>query len=385
MTRSCSSRWVVSDRTRVADSGTAFDVLIFIGRFQPFHQGHLHVVQRALALAPHLVILCGSARQPRSTRNPWTVAERTRMIHDALAPADQARVHIEPLADVLYDDDAWIREVRLAVKAGIARADRRERVGLIGHDKDSTSYYLDLFPEWELCAVENYQGISATPIREQLLRHPLADPQQQVRADAGDPLVLQEALPAGVLDFLRAFAGTTESASLQQEQQFLDEYRASWSAAPYPPFLVTADALVTCNRHVLLIERGGMPGRGLWALPGGFVNRDETLAAAGLRELIEETGLDAGAPETDLQATCIARRVFDEPTRSARGRTITQVSHFALAGTELPVLQAADDARAAFWVPLAGLPPERMFEDHYFILRAMLGADALYAGPGTAA
>jgi bifunctional NMN adenylyltransferase/nudix hydrolase len=47
-----------------------FDALVFIGRFQPFHAGHLAVVQHALSQSDRVLLLCGSARQPRSTRNP---------------------------------------------------------------------------------------------------------------------------------------------------------------------------------------------------------------------------------------------------------------------------------------------------------------------------
>lgn len=48
-----------------------FDFTVFIGRFQPFHAGHLKVVQEGLKQADKLILLIGSAWQPRNTRNPW--------------------------------------------------------------------------------------------------------------------------------------------------------------------------------------------------------------------------------------------------------------------------------------------------------------------------
>ena len=56
------------------------DYLVFIGRFQPFHNAHLRMVRSALARAGRLILLVGTADAPRSSRNPWTFAEREAMI-----------------------------------------------------------------------------------------------------------------------------------------------------------------------------------------------------------------------------------------------------------------------------------------------------------------
>jgi bifunctional NMN adenylyltransferase/nudix hydrolase len=66
--------------------------------------------------------------------------------------------------------------------------------------------------------------------------------------------------------------------------------------------------------------------------------------------------------------------VFDAPHRSQRGRTITHAFYFELEpNTQLPKARGGDDARHAFWLPLAELDPEMLFEDHYFIIRALIG------------
>ena len=79
-----------------------FDFLVFIGRFQPFHVGHLQVLKQALAQSAQVIVLIGSARQARNTRNPFTVAERAQMILGSLMPDEAARVHCQPLYDCLY-------------------------------------------------------------------------------------------------------------------------------------------------------------------------------------------------------------------------------------------------------------------------------------------
>jgi bifunctional NMN adenylyltransferase/nudix hydrolase len=89
-------------------------------------------------------------------------------------------------------------------------------------------------------------------------------------------------------------------------------------------------------------------------------------------ELREETRLKVPAPV--LRGSIRERRVFDAPHRSERGRTITHAYLIELApAPELPKVKGGDDARHAFWLPLAQLEPERLFEDHYFIIQAMLG------------
>ncbi len=337
-----------------------YDYLVFIGRFQPFHIAHLRVIREALAQAREVVVLIGSSRQPRSLRNPFTLDERMAMIRASLEPSEQSRVHLQPLEDCLYNDDVWVKNVQEAVQAVVSRfrGDSAPRIGLIGHPKDESSYYLKLFPQWASVPVENYQSISATPLREAYLM--------------GD-MPRRELFPDGAWSCLEDFRRTAAWVELQQEAQFIARYKSGWANAPYEPVFVTVDALVIQAGHLLLVERKARPGQGLWALPGGFVDPKETLFNACIRELREETRLKV--PEPVLRGALRGQQVFDDPYRSARGRTITHAYHFDLKPVEpgLPKVKGGDDAKAAFWVPLSEVQPEKMFEDHYHIIRAMAG------------
>ena len=158
----------------------------------------------------------------------------------------------------------------------------------------------------------------------------------------------------------------------QAEAEYLAKYPPAWFAPSYPPIFVTLGAVVVQSGHILLIERRARPGRGLWALPGGFLDPGETLEDACLRELREETRLKVPAPV--LCGSIRERRVFDAPHRPERGCAITRAYQIELApALELPKVKGGDDARNAFWLPLAQLEPERLFEDHYLIIQAMLG------------
>ncbi len=336
-----------------------FDFLVFIGRFQPFHIGHLRVLQQALAQSAQVIILIGSAKQARNTRNPFTIEERTQMILASLTPDEAARVHCQPLNDCLYNDAVWVTNVQEAVNEVLSkhRAGSNPRIGLIGHQKDQSSYYLRLFPQWESVDVENHQTLSATPLRDAYLlgQHP-------------NP----ELLPLGTQQFLRDFVAHEPYQTLTAEAAFIAQYKQAWSVAPYTPTFVTVDAVVVQSGHILLVERKARPGKGLFALPGGFVDQGETLINACIRELREETRLKV--PEPVLHGSLKGQRVFDDPYRSARGRTITHAFMFDLKpDATLPKVKGGDDAKSAFWLPLSALQPERLFEDHYHIIRAMTG------------
>lgn len=341
-----------------------FDYLVFIGRFEPLHNGHLAVARHGLSLARKLIILVGSARKPRSTRNPWNASEREVMIRAALADAGD-RVLFCPLADHLYSETLWVAEVQRTV-AEIVHADGGEpeaAIGLIGREKDSSSYYLQEFPQWELVDVQHCEVLSATEIRNYLFS-----------GDEGAMLMVKANVPVPVHGMLEAFRKNSPAyPQLVREAAFLRQYKEAWSNAPYPPTFVTADAVVVHSGHVLLVRRGAEPGKGLWALPGGFVQQDETVLAACLRELREETRLKLPLPV--LKGSIKDQRVFDHPDRSQRGRTITHAFYFEFPGGELPLVRGGDDAEKARWVPIseALAMEEQCFEDHFHILEHFVG------------
>lgn len=333
-----------------------YQYLVFIGRFQPFHQGHKAVIDEALKRADEVIMLIGSANLPPSLRNPFSIAERTAMIKGAYADEDAMRIHCVALDDALYNDTRWLQYVQAGVRS--VTHDLDADIGLIGHSKDSSSYYLSLFPNWASVSVPSYHNLSATPIRDSYLMGAAPTP---------------ERTPDSTRQVLSAFKETAEYQQLHQEAGFIDKYKKQWETAPYPPTFMTADALVVQSGHILLVERRSMPGRGLWALPGGFLNPKETLFDACIRELREETRLRV--PEAVLRGSCHSQHTFDDPYRSARGRTITQAFYFQLKNDAkgLPKVKGGDDAAAAFWLPLAELDAKKMFEDHYAIITKMVG------------
>lgn len=338
----------------IIEDRSLFDYLVFIGRFQPFHVGHLAVIKTALAQSKHVILLIGSAKQPRSTRNAFNFDERKQMVLSAFDREDVARIHCVPLEDVLYNDQRWVKSVEQAVQS-VTGDNPTLKTGLVGHYKDRTSYYLSLFPNWEPVSVPSYRGISATPIRDAYLLGALPS---------------LDIVPASTLTVLQTFMQSVDYQQLQEEAHYIVDYKKSWASVPYPPTFVTVDAVVMHSNHVLLIERGGLPGLGLYALPGGFLDLDETLFNACLRELREETNVSLS--DAEWRAAYQSQQTFDEPNRSVRGRTITQGFYFQLDDAlPLPQVLGGDDAKRAFWVHLNDVKSELMFEDHYAIIQEL--------------
>lgn len=126
----------------------------------------------------------------------------------------------------------------------------------------------------------------------------------------------------------------------------------------FPPFTLTVDLAVLTIRGgalcVLLVERGGHPYRGWWALPGGHVQHgEESPEQAAVRELAEETGVDIATAGIHLEQLC----TYADPRRDPRiavGLHVASVGYVALT-PDAPEPQGTSDAAAARWWPLAEL------------------------------
>lgn len=354
----------------------AHDAIVFIGRMRPFTKAHFTIVRKALEKSPKVIVLVGSSFAARSSRNPWTFDEVREMISNCFDEGQNARLVIKPVVDYTYSDALWQRRVQEIVEA---ETDYSNDIGLIGHSKDETSYYLSMFPNWDSVNVGNIEGINATDIRRIFF-------QDAAWQDSAVGL-----LPAGVINWLESWKNDNSDIfnDLKEEALSNQEYPSKWGHGPH----MTADSVVMQSGHVLLIRRGHHPFKGKWALPGGFINNSETLVNAAIRELREETGIDmpAGAIASGLKSTMI----LDDPQRDPRARIISQAHLFDLTfdvarrmarkekgNPGLTKIKSGklvvkdDDPEAEVfevkWFPLADINREMMAFDHYHVITKMV-------------
>jgi bifunctional NMN adenylyltransferase/nudix hydrolase len=340
-----------------------YDLLVFIGRLRPFHNAHKFIIDEGLKQAHQVLVLVGSAESPISMRNPFTFDEVKRMISHSYNGPQRNRVIIEPLKDFTYNMPAWVAEVqRLVYKhAGSSR------IGIIGCNKDESSYYLDTFRQWKLISIELQKDnlgnvISATCFREALFD--TTRPYKATSFSTGE-------LPQGTLSFLKWYWNNSNTKYLDMKQEYaaIKKLNEKYGKGPFQ----TVDSLVFQSGHILLVTRKNRPGKSKLALPGGYTNLKETLFDGAIRELYEETSIKV--PEKVIRGSLKYSETFDDPHRSDVGRIITRAHLFMLDDSKpLPKVKGSDDAEKAAWYPIGSLKERDLYEDHFHIIWKLLNS-----------
>ncbi len=353
------------------------NVGIFIGRFQPVHNGHVSVFSHLQDRFDRIIVLVGSANRRRSVKNPFDFARRELWIRQAFN--DEAhrkgltfasdRLSVLPINDYLYNDTKWETEVFYKVYDALD-GDDGAQITLVGYEKDDTSYYLRSFPQWKYEAVCKTVDADATDIRRSWFEHRL----QSVGKEAS---LTPEHVWVDMCAMLLHPDLAGEASALLDEHDFYAKEAQRFADYPYPDTLkfLCADALLLCKGHILLIRRKFAPGKGCWALPGGFVQRDETFEQAAIRELFEETRVKV--PLRVVQGSVKGSHVFDDPRRSLGIPRVTRAFLIDIepdANGRLPKIKGADDAAEAQWVPLARARTMALYDDHGDIIDYFTGS-----------
>lgn len=318
-----------------------YDYLVMIGDFAPFHNGYLKQVQEAQSLANQVIILINNCFIPRNTDVPFDFLERKSMILENI----DSNVYIFPLFNYMYNVDSWIEQIQDQVDTIVKYGDK---VGIFTNNDE----YADMFPQWkhEYPTLEKNQDEIATWIRNVLYSY---------QSCVG----LQDFISPNLTQQLTEFMSTNDFFQLVREYNFIKAYKEAWNLAPYAPTFCTSDCIVIQSGHILMVIRGAFPGEGQLALPGGFLEQNETFRQGAIRELIEETKIDA--PKKVLLGNIIDEHTFDAPYRSRRGRTITHTTVIKLPDGPLPKVKGSDDAVKALFVPFSALDSKIIFEDHF--------------------
>lgn len=344
-----------------------YDFGVVIGRFQPFHLAHQDLIKHSLSLAEKVIVILGSARSAPDVKNPFTPQMREEIIR-ACFPDDADRLIFRSVRDYPYNDHVWTADIQNLVNQIVDEDEKEnEKVAVVGFFKDRTSYYLNLFPQWDFeefyCSDKTFLSINATKIREQFFA-------------GGDEW--KKRVPETAAAFLEYFKTTEFFPHLKGEFEYIQKYRedTQFKNVPYAPVFVTTDAVVVQSGHVLVVRRKVHPGKGLLALPGGFLQPELTLEDNAIKELKEETQIKVNA--AILRGSIKNQKAFDYPERSQRGRTVTFAYYIELEPSlkeGLPRVKGGDDAAKAFWLPLSaiGEKEDEFFEDHIHIIKFFLG------------
>lgn len=335
------------------------NVGVFIGRFQPFHLGHASVIETMIEECDLVVVAVGDHRH-QSIKNPFSFLDRKFMIEAWWNESIRnAKLQVVSIRDNLYSEWLWKAEVLHQVNSVITSKDAV--VHLYGHDKDASSYYLKLFPEWSLREVDNFKAVDATNIRKSYFESGIVSNYQ--------------VFPDATAERMRIFKTTPTYRNLVEEWAYYEKEKEMFGDYPYPQTLgfMCADALVVCQGYVILVKRKHAPGKGTWALPGGFKNRDETFKEACIRELREETGIRV--PAKVLIGSIRQSEMFDSPNRNLGVPRVSMAYHIEIQPNPnglLPELRPSSDAIDARWVSISDVFGRILFDDHSDIIKHFL-------------
>lgn len=324
---------------------------VIIGSFQPFHLGHVSLVQEALKECDRVSIIAFDEKV--SIHSLWSPVELWNMI--TLSLTDNIdRIDVSFIDNLKYDDSTFYINLINEIK-------KTKNPVLWTKDYSDTEHNLVLRTK---LPIEKYEDLSTKDFKSSDIRNLFISSDHQLIEDKVHPEVFNYLLK------LRE-EKASKFIDLYNDFQFAESYKNT--SSKYDPIYMTADAVVTqYDGKVLLVTRGKNPGMNKLALPGGFLDKNERLENAAIRELIEETKINIEFHE--LKNKIVANKVFDDPKRSLRGRVITNAFHFDLSsyGSSIKV-EGADDAKKADWYDIRYLNGSIMFEDHYEILMSFLG------------
>lgn len=360
---------------------------VLIGRMQPPHVGHIQLLKHMLDNSDHVLVLLGSSRRSRDTKNPWRWQYRANMALNllaeesnlafpvwdnnngqVLATIDNKTVCFCALKDYPYSNNRWQYQVQKMVES---RAEHlsANTVHLYGNHKDHSSWYLELFPRWERKEIPFYKPkgeiLHATTVRDAVLR--------------GMPLgEFVDTIGESGVENLERWLQTAEAQRLCDEAVWIDNFKKPYEGLPYPPIFQTADSVVTWRGLVLLGQRRGNPGKSLWALPGGYVNTHEWISSGAFRELGEEArtkvyihGRSGRRRLKFDESWMVGSKTYDWPERSQRGRVITTRFHWRIPDHLDVVHEAADDLQRTQFFPIHDVLDKmdyELFEDHQMII-----------------
>jgi len=339
---------------------------VMIGRFEGYHSGHHAHLVRASKENDQVIVLVGSSNSRISIKNPFNAIDRAILIYQNLEadPEVEKECYFKfaYLPDNPLDNDVWAQTVRQTVEPYIQGG----VVTLYGCNKDESTFYLDMFPEWQQSFTDKGDGFDATELRKAWFES------HQTGWGLGK-FVSSGHISAVTHDWLstRKF-----DPNLQGEWEYYKRESEMFASYPFPETLTfcCADAVIKWKDEILFIIRARNPGKDCLALPGGFKNRDESFFDAAMRECYEETRINI--PPKALKQCFVWMNFYDDPHRSLGIPRCTLAVLFDV--TEMfetrPEIYPADDAAGYKWIKENQIDDyaRNIYDDHAHIVKQML-------------
>ncbi len=323
---------------------------VFIGRFQPFHNGHLNIVIRALKESEYLIMVLGGYRVSPSLRAPWSVAERIEMIKSCLSSSQLKRIHFVQVRDRLYCEDMWINNVKGEVTK---IAGSKLPVAIIGHEKDSSSYYLKAFPHWKFLETGNYEGINATDIRKKFFLSKQFE-------------TAYEKIPKKIAFWLGKYRKSIHFKELKNKFLYVDKFLSdNKNILPYE----VCNSIIFCQGYVLFVKSKHPLRKGLFSLPEAKPVSNEDHKKCSIRGILEETKISVSSKK--IEASFLKEGVFNYPERFSLCKQRSYTFFYKLDENLLPGVSQGKGIDLVEWVLLEDvyLLEDQIYSDHFQIIQ----------------
>ncbi|APJ04127.1 NUDIX domain-containing protein [Silvanigrella aquatica] len=330
-----------------------FEVSVVIGRFQPFHNGHLKTLQFAMAKSKKIIIILGGYMLSAGVRGPWSAEERTTLIRSCFSPNQLKRISFVYVRDRLYDEKMWIDNVKGEVSKIMGD---EKSVALIGHEKDSSSYYLRVFPEWEFLETGNYDGINATDIRN-------------IYFLSRDYNKAYNFVPKIISLWLKKYRKTEHFRKLKSMYSYV--HKISKNQENNLPHNV-ANAVVFCMGYVLLVKAKDPLRKGFYSLPEYIIKDNDNRNDCALRAIENESKFNFTAEKLELNFKL--QHIFDYADRFPICKQKSFSKCYQLNLNSLPAVAKGKNIEKVEWVLINDvyLREDQMYADHYQIIQWFL-------------
>lgn len=301
---------------------------LVIGRFQPLHNGHISLINKALEENDKVLVLIGSANKLPDFKNPFSAEQRFNFVYQEFP--ENPQLLIQTLND--YDtDDEWVQEV---TARSLSFEEDPTQVMFYCNPKDEEWYRRNfLFPVTTVNTVD----VSATYIRALWYAQDEGFWEQHVPDHVKESMNNHDKF----LELQREYSSTSTMAVRKTMQHPFNN-----------PMEPVSFAVIIQEGKVLVGKRVGPRGAGQFGLPGGFVENTETTLDAAIRETQEELGINLKALITQGQAVCMAQAV-SENLRDLGARTLGVNYLFVVKpDVELKLELDLDETSEAKWVPM---------------------------------
>lgn len=331
---------------------------VVIGRFQPFHKGHKSLIDHALEECEQVFVFIGSANRLPNFKNPFSNEERKEFILRSYPSEEKLNIMFLHDKPTLSD---WVGNVYGFLHHVLGDLDPTT-VNLYTSDKDETFY--------EETFLFNVRGIKVSGISGTAIRKGLYDGNgdrklmPQSTASMVDSIVLTKHWENMRAEFTSCLSGKA---------------RATMSHQWNNPIEPVVHAVVTQSNKVLLVKRNSVRGYGQWALPGGFLEANESTQSGALRELREETGVDLGKLQCGQLAMALEENLDDLSVR-------TLGINFLFAVKPEEVIEVTIDPKEVLeykWCDVGDITSEReiLFFNHNLVVQRLISIMAANAKP----